>query len=79
MQIGVSRSSVELGTAFAHSFARHMPFSMLLLLTVVGKRLPFFTEYFSWASFEFSSAGMRSHFVLGACRTCCPVCQWMSL
>lgn len=26
MQIGVSRSSVELGTAFAHSFAKHMPF-----------------------------------------------------
>lgn len=73
MQIGVSGSSMELGTALARSFARHMPFSTLLLSTVVGKGLPFFTEYFSWANFEFSSAGMRSHFVLGACRTCCPV------
>lgn len=79
MQIGVSRSSVELGTALAHSFSRHMSFSMLLLLIVVGKGLTFFTDYFSWANFEFSSAGMRSHFVLGACRSCCPVCQWINL
>lgn len=46
MQIGVSRSSMELGTEFEHSFVRHMPFSTLLLLTVAGKGLPFLTWYF---------------------------------
>lgn len=79
MQKGVSRSRVELGTALAHSFSRHMPFSMALLHIVVGKGLPFLTEYFSWANFEFSIAGVRSHFVLGACRVCCSVCQWLNL
>lgn len=44
MQIGVSRSSMELGTASEHSFVRHVPVSMLLLLTAAGKGLPFLTQ-----------------------------------
>lgn len=46
MQLGVSRSQVELGRTFLQSFVWHMPCSVSLLLAGAGEGLPVLTDFY---------------------------------